>query len=92
MRNVYYDPRVTLITEAQVLSVDVEAGIARGVVYAYEDREERVTSDSVVLGANAIFNPYLLQRSGLTAAPVGQRLHEQGSFRAHVYLNGMSGF
>lgn len=92
MRDVYDDPRVTLITEAQVLSVDVEAGVARGVLYTHEGREVRVSSDAVVLGANAIFNPYLLQRSGLTTGPVGHRLHEQGSFRAHVYLNGMSGF
>ena len=92
MRDVYDDPRVTLITEAQVLSVDVEAGVARGVVYASGGRETRVSSDVVVLGANAIFNPYLLLRSGLSAGPVGQRLHEQGSFRAHVYLQGMSGF
>ena len=70
----------------------MEAGVARGVVYASGGRETRVSSDVVVLGANAIFNPYLLLRSGLSAGPVGQRLHEQGSFRAHVYLQGMSGF
>ena len=92
MRDVYDDPRVTLITEAQVLSVDIEAGVARGVVYSCGGHEVRATGNAVVLGANAIFNPYLLQRSGLTAGPVGQRLHEQGSFRAHVYLKGMSGF
>ncbi len=92
MRDVYDDPRVTLMTDAQALSVDVQAGVAQGVIYAHAGREERATSDAVVLGANAIFNPYLLLRSGLTDGPVGQRLHEQGSFRAHVYLDGMSGF
>ena len=92
MRDVYNDPRVTLITDAQVLTVDVEAGMARGVIYSHKGREERVAGDAVVLGANAIFNPYLLLRSGLSDGPVGQRLHEQGSFRAHVYFDGMSGF
>lgn len=92
MRDVYDDPRVTLMTDAPVLAVDVEAGVARGVLYTRDGREERVTADSVVMGANAIFNPYLLLRSGLTDGPVGQRLHEQGSFRAHVYLDGMSSF
>lgn len=92
MRDVYEDPRVTLITDAEVLSVDVAAGVAEGVFYRHQGREERVTGESVVLGANAIFNPYLLLRSGLNSGPVGHRLHEQGSFRAHVYMDGMSGF
>lgn len=91
MREVYADPRVTLKTEAQVLSVDVEAGVARGVVYREGGREHRVTADTVVVGANAIFNPYLLLRSGLDSGPVGRRLHEQGSVRALLYLDGMEG-
>ena len=92
MRMVYDDPRVTLMTDARVLAVDVEGGLAKGVTYQSEGREITVTSDAVAMGANAIFNPHLLLASGLTDGPVGQRLHEQGSFRAHVYLDGMSGF
>ncbi|MEM6660619.1 MAG: GMC family oxidoreductase N-terminal domain-containing protein [Pseudomonadota bacterium] len=92
MRDVYDDPRVTLMVDAQVLAVDVEAGMAKGVIYAKDGREHRVAAETVVMGANAIFNPYLLLRSGLTDDPVGQRLHEQGSFQAHVYLDGMSSF
>lgn len=92
MRDVYDDPRVTLMVDAPALAVDVEAGSATGVIYRRDGREERVSADAVVMGANAIFNPYLLLRSGLTEGPVGQRLHEQGSLRAHVFLDGMSGF
>ncbi|MEO1314362.1 MAG: GMC family oxidoreductase [Pseudomonadota bacterium] len=92
MREVYDDPRVTLLTDARVMSVDVEGGVAKGVVYVKDGKEVRVTSDAVVMGANAIFNPHLLLSSGLTDGPVGQRLHEQGSFRAYVYLDGMCGF
>lgn len=91
MREVYADPRVTLKTEAQVLSVDVEGGVAKGVVYSEGGKEHRVTGDTVVVGANAIFNPYLLLRSGLDSGPVGQGLHEQGSVRALIYYDGVEG-
>lgn len=91
MTGVYSDPRVSLKTDAEVLSIDIQAGVARGVVYRSGDSDHRVTGDTVVLGANAIFNPYLLLRSGLDHGPVGHRLHEQGSVRALVYLEGMEG-
>lgn len=91
MADTYADPRVTLKTEAEVLSIDVEAGIARGVIYREGGKEHRVTAETVVLGANAIFNPYLLQRSGLDGDLVGRGLHEQGSVRALIYLDGMEG-
>lgn len=92
MSDVYGDQRVTLMVEAQALAVDMEAGMAKGVIYTHNGQEHRVGAETVVMGANAIFNPYLLLQSGLTKGPVGQRLHEQGSFRAQVYLDGMSGF
>jgi choline dehydrogenase-like flavoprotein len=46
----------------------------------------------VVLGANAIFNPYLLLKSGLDDSQVGRRLHEQGAVDATVFLDGVDNF
>jgi hypothetical protein len=46
----------------------------------------------VALGANAIFNPHLLLRSGLDGPEVGRGLVEQASVQVEVELNGMDGF
>ncbi len=93
MMHVYDDPRVTLITDAEVTHVETAAGLATGVVWRDADGAEgRATGDTVVLGANAIFNPYLLLRSGIDDGPVGARLHEQSAFRASIWLDGMEGF
>ena len=46
----------------------------------------------VGLGANAMFNPWILQRSGYTHHLLGKRLHEQTSVSVEVDLNGLEGF
>ena len=93
LAHVYADPRVTLVTGAEVLSVDVQAGRARGIVWSDSDgREHVVHADAVALAANAIFNPAILLRSGVDHPLTGKRLHEQVGVRAEVRLRGLRGF
>lgn len=89
---VYEDPRVTLITEAEVLTVDTEGSIARGVTYTKEGAEVRAKGDIVVLGANAIFNAAILLASGFDDPVLGRRLHEQCGVEARVLLGGVKNF
>ncbi|MEM9170381.1 MAG: GMC oxidoreductase, partial [Pseudomonadota bacterium] len=92
LKELYDDPRVTLMLEAEATAVDVEAGVAKGVRYKHEGEEKTATGDCVVLAANAIFNPHILLASGLDDGLVGKRLHEQGAFNADVDLDGIDNF
>jgi choline dehydrogenase-like flavoprotein len=65
MAHLYRDSRVTLLFEAEALAVETAAGQATGVRYLKDGIEQNAKANLVVLGANAIFNPYLLQRSNL---------------------------
>jgi choline dehydrogenase-like flavoprotein len=92
LREPYEDPRVTLELEASVEAVRVEASVARGVSYRAEGVDKSARGDLVALGANAIFNPHILARSGLTHPLLGRRLFEQVSVDAMVDLDGVDGF
>src|SRR5690606_17229690 len=63
MMDLYRDDRVNLLLDAEVLAIEAEGARATGVVYAYQEREQVVHGDLIALGANAIFNPVILQRS-----------------------------
>lgn len=92
LHSAYDDPRVTVIVEAPVLSLDIVGGQARGAVYQRNGRTERIAADHTVLGANALFNPEILLRSGDSSALTGRRLHEQQGVFANIMLDGVDGF
>lgn len=76
---------VALCFGAEVRSVDVENGVARGVLVRSADGAEHViAADMVALGANAIFNAAILLRSGINNPHIGRYLHEQVSVFATV--------
>jgi hypothetical protein len=86
------DPRVTLLTGANARAVDVAGNVARGVRYTHNGGDHIARGELVGLGANAIFNPMLLLRSGLTAPVVGRGLVEQVSVIVDVMLDGVDNF
>ncbi|MBY8975353.1 GMC family oxidoreductase [Rhodobacteraceae bacterium NNCM2] len=90
--HVYEDPRVTLKTDAEVLSVTTEGGRATGVTYREAGREVEVGAEMVALGANAMFNASILLASGFDDYALGRFLHEQCAIEARVYLNGVRNF
>lgn len=92
LMRVYQDPRVTTVLQAEVLAVEHDGGQARGVVLARDGREHTALGDLIVLAANAIFNPVILERSALTHPLLGRRLHEQVGLQAEAYLDGVEGF
>jgi choline dehydrogenase-like flavoprotein len=92
LADVYADPRITLLCEAEAIAIETAAGRASAVRYRYEGREIVARTDMVLLGANALFNPVLMLRSGLQHPLLGRNLHEQGGFRARVYLDGVDNF
>jgi choline dehydrogenase-like flavoprotein len=92
MADLYADTRITLLCDAEATAVETAAGRATAVVYRHAGREHRARADMVVLGANGIFNPALMLRSGIAHPLLGRNLHEQGGFRARVYLDGVDNF
>lgn len=85
----YRDPRVTLRLESEVFALDVTADRVTGVAYRNGDREHRVACDLVALGTHAIFNPFIMQRSGITGGPLGKYLNEQWSVGMQLDLDGV---
>jgi len=92
MQSVYNDPRVSVLLGADVLAVETSGSVATGVTYQRNGKEVSVKGDLIALGANAIFNPFLLLRSGFEHQLLGKRLHFAGVMRAQVLLDGHDGF
>jgi choline dehydrogenase-like flavoprotein len=88
----YADPRIELLTEAEVLDLDLASGVARAVRYRQGGHEKLVKADLVVLGANALFNPFLMLKSGMDDAMIGRGLAEQTSIFVDIDLKGVEGF
>jgi choline dehydrogenase-like flavoprotein len=92
LRHLYEAEGVELRTGARVLEVEYAGDVATGVRWLEGGIERRARSEVVALGANAIFNPHLLLRSGLDGPEVGRGLVEQTSVQVEVDLNGVDGF
>ncbi|PCJ14732.1 MAG: hypothetical protein COB04_14590, partial [Gammaproteobacteria bacterium] len=60
----YEDPRVTLKLQSTANKINFSRGLAESVVYTHNNRNQVVQGDLIILGANALFNPHLLLRSG----------------------------
>ncbi len=88
----YDDPRVDVLLEAEARAVDIEAGIATGVVYRHEGKDKSVKTDLVVLGANALFNPSILQRSGLDHQLLGRNLYDNYAVFGEAFMDGIDHF
>lgn len=92
MGAVYADPRVSLLLGARADQVEVSNRIATGVSYQIDGRDAAARGELVVLGANGIFNPHLLLRSGFSDAELGRGLVEQVALFVTVYLDGVDNF
>jgi choline dehydrogenase-like flavoprotein len=92
LAGVYRDPRVTLTSGATVTALDVSNDRVRGVHFQHAGSRQSVRADLVGLGANALFNPFLLLRSGLADGNAGQGLLEQVSVNVMVDLDGIDNF
>jgi choline dehydrogenase-like flavoprotein len=88
----YKAPGITLLTDAEVTAIEINAGTASGVRYRRDGREIAVNADLVVLGANAIFNPFLMLKSGMDHPLLGRRLAEQASTYVDIDLKGVENF
>lgn len=92
LMRVYDDPRVSLSLGVEVTAVDHADGRAKAVLFSRQGRDGRAAGNLIALCANAVFNPIILERSGLDHPMLGRRLHEQVGLRAEAYLDGVESF
>jgi choline dehydrogenase-like flavoprotein len=92
LRAPYEDSRVTLLLGTEVRRVDTTAGRATGVVVRAPDGDRVFAGDLLILGAGAVFNATVLERSALPHPLLGRRLFEQVSVGADVDLDGVENF
>ena len=59
MYPLYEDPRVTLVLEATVQTVETKGGLATGVSYLKNGTVSQARPDLIVLGASSLFNPHI---------------------------------
>lgn len=92
MSKVYQDPRVTLLLEANVMTVEYNGNVATGVSYVKDGATSKAEGDLVVLGAGALFNPFILLKSGIEHPLTGKGLCEQVSILVTADLDGVDSF
>jgi len=89
---IYKDPRVTLICGAEAKFYDTQNQKINGLNYSLAKKQKFVKGDLFVLGANAIFNPYILQKSKIEHKDLGKYLNEQVSITLFVDLLNVENF
>jgi choline dehydrogenase-like flavoprotein len=90
--DLYSRPGVEVVHEAEVTELVTAGNQVTHVVYRRGGQEQRVACDLCVLGANGLFNPFILLRSGFTHAELGKGLNEQVGVTVYVTLAGMKNF
>jgi len=86
LSDIYADSRVSVVYDTQVVSLDVQGGVVKGVVAKQETKDVSFEGSSVALGANAIFNAHILLSSGDTNPHTGKYLSEQVGYYTYVHL------
>lgn len=92
LAGLYEDPRLDLQLRAEVLTLETQGGRVRGVTFRQDGQLQHAEAELVVLGANAIFSPAILQHSGLANDATGCFLHEQLGTEVEVLLDGLDHF
>ena len=92
MQHVIEHDDVDICVDSKVSFIDTQNGIARGIHFLNEGKEYSVRGDLVVLGANGLHSPTLLQQSGFKHPSLGKYLHEKIESLVEVYLDGVNNF
>lgn len=86
----YGDRRVEVVYQTSVIALEHAGRVVTGVRCRHDSGDEFVVrADRVVLGANALSNPWLLLRSGIASPETGLGLCEQVGVKVDVTLDGM---
>jgi len=92
MTFVFDNPAVQICTGARVRYIDTEGDVAKGVVFEHNGRQYTAAADQVVLGANGIHAPFIMQQSGILDGKPGAYLGEKMLALVEIYLDGVEHF
>lgn len=92
LQSILSDRRIDMVCGAEVKALDTEAGRISSAIFETSTGTHAARGNFFVLGANAIFNATILQRSGLTHEVLGKGINEQLGFGLEAYLDGMNNF
>jgi choline dehydrogenase-like flavoprotein len=92
MQNVIEHSDVDICVDSKVVFIDVQNNVARGIRFLNAGKEYAVRADLVILGANGIHSPILLQQSGFNHSLIGKYLHEKIECAVEVFLDGVNNF
>ncbi|MBV7266273.1 GMC oxidoreductase [Erythrobacter ani] len=92
MADIWEAPNLTICTGARVREIDFSGPIAKAVLFESEGREYRAEADLIVLGANGIHSPFILQQSGILGGDPGSYLGEKMLTFVEIMLDGMDHF
>jgi choline dehydrogenase-like flavoprotein len=89
MAAVFADPRVSVLVHARVTGIETRAGTVSAVEYEHGGAMHRALCELCVLGANAIFSPYILEQSGMGTPLTGKGICEQLGVEFVAHLDGL---
>jgi choline dehydrogenase-like flavoprotein len=92
MEAVLQDPRVDLCIGAKVDRLDVDGDVVRAVRFTSGGKDFIARGDLVVLGANAIYSPFILMKSGVGGHGLGRYLAEKLYAHVEVYTKDLNHF
>ncbi len=92
MEHLYKSKNITLEYNAQAYKLIREGSHIKGVHYKKNNKEATAYAKTVVLGANALFNPHILLNSGDEQEWTGKGLCEQVSVNAEVFYTNIKNF
>jgi choline dehydrogenase-like flavoprotein len=92
MRDIYFDPRVSLIMGANVKRLEIANNNVSGVHYVHKGEENFVNCDLTAVGAHGIMSPFIMLKSGLQDQSLGRYLNEQVSIGVDVLLEGIKNY
>lgn len=88
-RTLYSNSQIDIIYNTEVKSITHSSGVAQSVVTSNSESEVEYYADIFILGANALFNPWLLLKSGINDPVIGKGLCEQVGVKVGVELDGI---
>ena len=92
MAELWGAPNLAICTGARVRRIEATGPKADAVVFESEGREFTVRGELIVLGANGIHSPFILQQSEITDGGPGDYIGEKMLAFVEVFLDGMDHF
>ncbi|MGB3182178.1 MAG: GMC family oxidoreductase [Cyclobacteriaceae bacterium] len=87
--DLYKDDRIEIVYEAQAYALHTNGSVAKSVMFRQGNEDKEIMAETIVLGANALFNAHILLNSGDTLYHTGRGLSEQVGMYMMVYLDGL---